>query len=100
MSRWQFASLIVLLSCLLLLGIWDSLAYVYGGGRKSTISYLFTMGSFHAPIIVFLLGVLVGHLFWPLTCYREDLLVEKQTEIVKDEAGNIKSIRSWYVEKD
>lgn len=98
MSRWQLYSLIVILSFFLLIGVWDAVAYYYGGGRKSTISYLFTMGTYHAPIVAFLFGVLAGHLFWPQTSYQSDVTPEKRTEITVDEKGNVKAIRSWHVE--
>jgi len=96
-TKWQWSSLAVILTCLLVMGAWDIVA-IGCSGRKSSISYLVTMGTYHCPLIPLLIGLLAGHLFWPQTSYPEDVILEKRTEITMDTQGNVLSTKTYYIE--
>lgn len=59
------ASIAILISISALLIAWDILAYVIGGTR-STISVIVHDWASDYLIIPFALGVLAGHVLWPL----------------------------------
>lgn len=46
-------------------GIWDAYA-AYIGRSDVTVSHIIQQWAFSFPILPFLLGLLVGHLFWPI----------------------------------
>jgi len=46
--------------------VWDSIVMFFAKDLDATISFaLYTVSTQH-PIIPFVIGVLVGHVFWPL----------------------------------
>ena len=55
----------VLLTALLLLGGYDLFAY-FLWGRENTISVVLYETAQQFPILAFGLGLLSGHLFWPI----------------------------------
>lgn len=56
--------LIVLAFCLVL--IWDIAVMIFSNNVNATISIvLYTLSKNH-PMIPFIIGVLCGHVFWPL----------------------------------
>jgi hypothetical protein len=56
--------LIVLTFCLVL--IWDITVMIFSNNVNATISIvLYTLSKNH-PMIPFIIGVLCGHVFWPL----------------------------------
>ena len=56
--------LIILVFCVIF--IWDSIVMFFAKDLNATISFsMYTISTQH-PIIPFTIGVLVGHVFWPL----------------------------------
>ena len=55
----------VLLTALLLLGAYDLFAFLRWG-RENTISVVLYETAQQFPVIAFGLGVLAGHVFWPI----------------------------------
>ena len=97
MTRWQWYSLIFVITCFMAMGVWDAIAICYGG-RKATISYLFTMLAYYWPLGVFILGAVVGHLFWPQCSYQDDALPERRIEVRIDDKGNVLGTTERIVE--
>lgn len=60
---WEFCTKIVLLCVTLFLILYDFVAYYCGGG-KATISQVLLNSASEYPVIAFLLGIIVGHIFW------------------------------------
>lgn len=54
----------IILGIVLIVIFWD-VAIVFMGRPESTISAVILQVSKENPIIAFVLGVIVGHLFWP-----------------------------------
>lgn len=55
---------LVLVAILLTAGIWDIYA-LFWLGPGSTVSAVIMMWSTRFPVIPLLVGILIGHLFWP-----------------------------------
>ena len=56
---------IVLLFVLLVVGIYDAIAIMFFG-EGYTISMVVKSWARHFPILAVLVGIVVGHLFWPV----------------------------------
>lgn len=56
---------IVLLVVLQIVAIYDSVALMFFG-REHTVSFVLASWSSHFPIIPIVVGMLIGHLFWPV----------------------------------
>lgn len=57
---------IVLLTALLLVGLYDAIAMMFYG-TSYTVSYVVRNWSSSFPIISLLVGLVIGHLFWPVS---------------------------------
>lgn len=54
----------IILGMVIVVAFWD-VAVIFMGKPESTISAIVLQLSKENPIIAFVLGVVVGHLFWP-----------------------------------
>lgn len=55
--------ILLFVAALVLLG-WDLFAYLTGKDR--TISEIVSKAGWYSPMVPFIVGLVVGHLFWPL----------------------------------
>lgn len=55
----------LLLAVLVMVGIWDVYTLLYGESGQSVSQYLHRLATAW-PILPFAVGVLIGHLFWPV----------------------------------
>lgn len=65
MSKWQKATLIIVILDVVILGVYDIAAAYFGGGGPATISWMMTWTSqqWWGSTVVFALGYLMGHFF-------------------------------------
>jgi hypothetical protein len=54
----------IILGMVLIVAFWD-ITVIFMGRPESTISAVILQVSKENPIVAFVLGVVVGHLFWP-----------------------------------
>ena len=66
MANYRLVTRILILSAVVILIVWDLIAYTHGG-NESTISRVVLEASRDWPIIPLLAGIVVGHLFFPQT---------------------------------
>tara|TARA_B100000029_G_scaffold460419_1_gene491387 strand:- start:1204 stop:1413 length:210 start_codon:yes stop_codon:yes gene_type:complete len=59
-----YTARIILLIMVLVVVAWD-VTVTYGGKPEASLSQVILEKSMRDPIIPFLIGVIIGHLFWP-----------------------------------
>jgi hypothetical protein len=86
------ATTIFILVTILAIAGWDVYVIVEGG-VESSISHTMIEWSYKYPIFTFLMGVIMGHLFWRMTDTKttekiSDFVHEKDTELDKSDGGS------------
>ena len=56
---------IIIIAVVVIVGTWDVFVVLIMGKPEATISAVLLQLTKENPIIAFMLGVVVGHLFWP-----------------------------------
>ena len=56
---------IIIIAVVAIIGAWDVFVVLIMGRPEATISAVLLQLTKENPIIAFMLGVVVGHLFWP-----------------------------------
>jgi len=56
---------IIIIAVVAIIGAWDVFVVLIMGKPEATISAVLLQLTKENPIIAFMLGVVVGHLFWP-----------------------------------
>lgn len=64
-GRMHTASLCVFIACVLAVIVWDVYIVLFTNTPGATISYSVYHAARKSPIIAFIAGVIMGHLFWP-----------------------------------
>ena len=60
----QLAAKCIILAIIIIVSFWD-ITVIFMGRQDATVSAVVYQLSKENPIIAFILGVVVGHLFWP-----------------------------------
>lgn len=65
-GQWPpFLLAVLLVGCFAVVGLWDAVAAFSGGSIQSVSAILYQWGH-DWPILTLLVGLLIGHLFWPV----------------------------------
>jgi hypothetical protein len=70
-------TMIFIVSTLVLIGIWDVYAIVFGG-KEASISHVMIEWGYEYPSFTFLIGFAMGHLFWRMRTTK--IMSEKRIE--------------------
>ena len=63
---WLYVTKFLLILVFIVIFVWDSIIMFFAADLNATISFaIYTISRQH-PIIPFTIGVLCGHVFWPL----------------------------------
>ena len=65
----ELTAKLIILVAIIVISLWD-ITVVLMGRPEATISYVLFQSTKANPIIAFMLGVVIGHLFWPNFKYR------------------------------
>ena len=60
----ELTAKLIILVAIIVISLWD-ITVVLMGRPEATISYVLFQSTKANPIIAFMLGVVIGHLFWP-----------------------------------
>jgi len=61
--NWKRWTVVFIAATFLSILIYDTVA-IMGGGTESSISHVITVWSYRFPAFTFLMGFVMGHLFW------------------------------------
>lgn len=61
--KWQKATMIFIGIIILAIAAWDIFVLV-DGGTESSISYVLMTWAYKYPVFTFMMGFVMGHLFW------------------------------------
>jgi hypothetical protein len=80
---WKQWTVVFISTNFILLGLYDTLA-ISGGGSESSISHTMIIWSYKYPVFTFIMGFIMGHLFWRL---RDTIATKEISEATKKDAS-------------
>lgn len=63
MNKWKSYTVFFVVLTIISIAVWDCVA-IFFGGKEASISATFIVWSYKYPSFVFLMGFVMGHLFW------------------------------------
>lgn len=79
MERWKKITAAVTVLTIAALGVYDVVA-IQMGGTEASISHMIIMYAYQYPLMPFLTGVVMGHLFWRMKPTKETLKMLDKNE--------------------
>lgn len=83
-SKLHTASLSLFITLSLIIIVWDVCVVLFSNTPGATVSYSVYYASRRSPVIALMIGIVIGHLFWPTL----DLNKPKQDTPICPKCGN------------